>query len=67
MVLLHLEKLAGISFPKAHSNLRQIIDVCTLKAGVLACNSLLHVLLYLIKKKNESVSYKKMTLNLLFE
>ena len=43
----HLVNFAGISYLQEQPKLRRIRDVCTLKAGVLTCNSLLHMFLYI--------------------
>ena len=48
----------NISYLVENLKLRLLRDVCTLCAGALASDSLLHMLPYQIKK-NKSLSYKK--------
>ena len=52
---------ASLSYLKEDFKLRPLIDVCTMFAGALVSYSLLHMLLYQIKKKKKtkSLSYRK--------
>ena len=58
MLLLPLVNFATLSYLKADSKLRLLIDVCTMFAGALVSDSLLHML-NLEKKKIKSLSHRK--------
>ena len=60
-----LRNFADISYLKENFKPHFLRDVCTLCSGALVSNSLLHMLLEQTKEKNqnESLSYRKKTLN----
>ena len=54
-------EFASLSYLKEDSKLRLLIDVCTMYAGALVSDSLLHMLPFKFRKKKKikSLSYRK--------